>query len=229
MLPSFLYFSGLALCSLSQCGWSDEEAAAQEVPARLSSMEGVLGKKGSDTGMCRHSERPTWRKPLPLKRSSLQPSFTPPCLEDTQRSASRVCAWLTWKEDGWPFSWPGQVLDGAGHCPEELSVTTRDASTWKSPSPSWGEIQRDSFSQLCPLLLHPGFGEPTTEEHRTWIPWSWAPSCEREGRAQAWGKRHVSEACGRQGSESLRLKVTIAFTRLIVNWSSRFKLLHSQH
>ena len=168
------------------------------VPARAVFHGDVLGKKGSDTGMWRHSERPTWRKPRPLS----QAPFSPPSLlpaRNTPGSASGFVPDWPGRKMADAFSWPetGFWIEQVT-LPRELSLTTRDASTWNSPSPSWlWDSERDSsFPPAMSLHCTLGLGNQPPEEHRTWIPLSSGPIM------RTWGaepkpeeRRHVPEAC----------------------------------
>lgn len=147
------------------------------VPARAVFHGDVLGKKGSDTGMWRHSERLTWRKPCPLSKAPFSLPSLLLALNAPNSALEFVPYWpgrkmadiFSWPEKGF---WMEQVT-----LSRELSLTTSDVSTWNSPSPSWvWDSERDgSFTPTMSLHCTLGFGNQPPEEHRTRIPRSSGP------------------------------------------------------
>lgn len=189
----FLYFSGFG-SMFSPASVADPDEEKQHVGGSqpgLSSMETFWGRRAL-TRACADTVRDRPGGSPALFQGSLQPSFTPPCLEDTQLCLGGLC--LTDLEGRWLTLSPGQRR-GSGwsrsHCPESC-LWPQEMPTWKSPSPSWvWDSERDSsFSSRCVSTAPRVWG--TSHRRSTELgsrdPQALAHANVR-GRAQAWRKK----------------------------------------
>lgn len=119
----------------------------------------VVGKKGSDR-VHADSQKLAWRS---FSSTSSPPSPTPREF-GPHLPGRRMDFDFSWLFMGF---WMEQIT-----LPTALSVTKRDASTWKSPSLSW-VCDSEEDSRVSPTVsLHCtlGFGNQPLEEHNTRIP-----------------------------------------------------------
>ena len=160
------------------------------VPAKALFHGDVLGKKGSDTGMWRHSERLIWRKlfsKAPFSPSSLLPALNTPQL------CLGVCALLTWEEEGWHFLLAREgVLEGAGHIAQRAVRDHERRLHMEEPISILGlGLRKGRKLRSCHVApLHPGFGEPATWGAQNSDPVILGPHhVNVRGSAQAWEEK----------------------------------------